>query len=560
MIANDMILDFNNLTIKQVKRLNKINTELQLGFNDLINQFLNNTDKDLAYLVSITASRNTYQGSLYFNILKLVLAQELLNEGKVEKIIFPSKVLKDVFVLNNKNIKIPIEVSRDKRNKSILKQLAHIFLMVFSLFVTKKRKSKEQFSGKEFILIETFILSNSIKVGKYIDRYYNGLWELLTDAQKNSVYFLPEILGYFKRKDINRIRDNSSENLLFKQDFLKLSDYVKAFYRLIKLKYPKSRFIIRGLDVSKLLKHEFSATRFNSSAFKGILNYYFVKRLKENNIKLDLLIDWNENQPIDKGLIKGVRDFYPEVHIKGYQGYIISTEFNFYIQPPEYEIENGVIPDEICVVGKVLEHRIKRFFNNIKASTAPAFRFTNVYKTYKRDDFNKRLLVALPIGVTESYDILTLISKALKKTTVNFQIQIKPHPSLNLKKTKTLLGELWRKDFEIIDGDFNEKVSQSDLLIGSTSSTLLETLSRGIPVIVVGSQNGITQNPIPSSVNHKIWKLVYTPEELAEAINFYMNASDKDKEEYSRIGNDMKDGYFAKVTKQEVYKFLDINK
>ena len=60
----------------------------------------------------------------------------------------------------------------------------------------------------------------------------------------------------------------------------------------------------------------------NYSSILAILNYLFVKRLKEEGIKVTLMIDWYENQVNDRGLDVGFRKFYPDTWIVGYQGFI----------------------------------------------------------------------------------------------------------------------------------------------------------------------------------------------------------------------------------------------
>ena len=302
---------------------------------------------------------------------------------------------------------------------------------------------------------------------------------------------------------------------------------------------------------------EFKRTRFSISSFHGILNYLFVERLKEQEIKIDLLIDWNENQPIDKGLIKGMRDYYPNTYIKGYQGYIISTDYNFYIQPTDYEINVGVIPNEICVVGKGLEKRIKKFSNKIDVTTAPAFRFNSVYQNFERKDFNRRILVALSTDPKENFDQLSLLSNALKLLNKEFNILVKPHPSCNISKLIKKLGGLWISEFNVVDGEFNKIVSNVDMLVGSASSSLVETVSRGIPVIVICKQNGFTINSIPTAVSHEIWRLVETVKELAESIKYFSNLPVSERKKFKELGEGIKKDYFEPVTKETVKKFLN---
>jgi len=558
----NMVLDFNNLSDSQVRRLNQLFINEQPFFNGIIGDLVKDSNKDIELLVSILVSRNTYQSKLYHNIVELSLAEELFASDRVEKIIFTSKIQKRIFLANHPRSSILIEYhNKNDLVKTLCKDVVSDLLISFRGLTSRNKSRKNQFKGRSLKLIETFILSNSIKEGRYIDRYYNGLWDLIPNNGKNDIWVLPEILGKYSRRDLVNISKNSSLNFLFKQDFLNFRDYLKAFMKLTLLRnFNRKTIYFKNIDITKLINYEFFRTRFHPTAYKGLLNYAFAKKLKSVISRLNLLIDWNENQPIDKGLIKGVRDFHPGAYIKGYQGYIVSMNFNFYMLPTDYEVELGVIPDVICVVGKALENRIKKFTDKIKVTTAPAFRFQGIFKNYEKiSDGTKKILVALPIGVNESYDILTIVSKALIlfEKEKKFQLLIKPHPLLNISKLRKMMGSMWNKGFKMVNGDFNELVSQMDLLIGSTSTTLLETLTRGVPVIVIGSQNGITQNPIPDSMDKRIWSLCYSHEELSNAVEQFLNISDKNQ--FLKIGENIRNEYFEPITKQSVLKFLSLS-
>ncbi len=260
-------------------------------------------------------------------------------------------------------------------------------------------------------------LSSMFKNGKYSDRYYNGLLEYLTDDEKKRIYFVPSILVKTGFKKIIKIAEKSSDNFLFKEDYLKLNDYFFALvspFRIRRINFSKFKF--KDFNIEPVLQSDFRCHIF-TSAFP-ILNYRFFKRLKENRIKLRLVIDWFENQPIGHGFNKGIKDFYPETYSIGYQGGIISTDYNFYMQPTKYENENGIIPDVIAVVGNGLEEQIKRFYSKLNVITAPAFRFKSVWDLMGVNKIdNKRIvLIALPIAIKESIEILKLVTSVVRPT------------------------------------------------------------------------------------------------------------------------------------------------
>ena len=92
-------------------------------------------------------------------------------------------------------------------------------------------------------LIDTFVLKKYVEK----DRYYTGLWELLSEEQRSSIYFVPTLYGFsFKNyTSIYSQMRRSAVNFLIKEDFLQISDYVYAlayFARIKRCKIPSVMF------------------------------------------------------------------------------------------------------------------------------------------------------------------------------------------------------------------------------------------------------------------------------------------------------------------------------
>ena len=138
----------------------------------------------------------------------------------------------------------------------------------------------------------------------------------------------------------------------------------------------------------------------------------------------------------------------------------------------------------------------------------------------------------------------------------NIKLQIKPHPFLKIGKLRGFFNSSELKNFEFVDGNFKDCVTKTTMMLGNASSTCLETLAIGVPVIIIGSQSGLTQNPIPENVNKDIWRICYTPEELSDEINHFLNISDKERDNLKKIGEEIRAMYFEPVTRESVRKFL----
>ncbi len=86
----------------------------------------------------------------------------------------------------------------------------------------------------------------------------------------------------------------------------------------------------------------------------------------------------------------------------------------------------------------------------------------------------------------------------------------------------------------------------------------METIARGIPVIIAGNPAGLTHNPIPENIKDDIWRLCDSSPELAEAIEFYVNCSEEKYLEFQKIGEKIKEEYFAPVTHKGTSQFLGL--
>jgi len=560
------ILDISNLSLKNIKILNNISNNIKKDFNALTEELLNSTDKSIYWLVNSTTSRNPYWSNIYLNICYLVLIKQLLKENSaIEKIIVPNSELKKVLIDYLKRNKISIKVISNQSLRKKIKNkmrpfynfLVNIYRFILMWISRDKRRKESIPTDHKITLIDTFFLSSMFKNGKYSDRYYNGLLEYLSDDEKKSIYFVPLILVKTGFKKIIKIAEKSNINFLFKEDYLKLSDYFFALvgpFKIRRINFNKFKF--KDFNIGPVLQSDFRYHIFESVF--SILNYRFFRRLKENKVKLRLVVNWFENQPIDHGFNKGIKDFYPETYSIGYQGYIKATDYNFYIQPTKYENENGIIPDAIAVVGDGLKKQIKIFCSKLNVITAPAFRFKGIWdlKEIHKIDGKKIVLVALPITIKESIEILELVINAVKMGEYdNIEFQIKSHPALGTNKLKSKFANL-PNNFEFIDGDFKDCLTKTTVMLGNASSTCLESLALGIPVVIIGSQSGLTQNPIPENVNKDIWKICYTPEELSDAINHFLNISDEERDNLTKIGEEIRSMYFEPVTRESVREFL----
>ena len=559
-------LNLNKLSVNDVKLLNNISEEIKDDFHSLIEQLYCSVENNVFWNVNILFSRNNFQSNLFLNLCYLELIKQRKASGYTKIVVKKKKkkiILKDF--CNKNRVKLKYNFNFLHFFKFFLKPIFSTFncaVFSFNSFLAKntKRKNIIKLLKHKLTLIDLFITPQEFKNSKYISRHYpkSDFWNLIPDEKKKETYFIPEIVG---TKRINKIilnLENSDENFIFKCDFLMFSDYFKAiFFPLFNKKNKFNDFVFKGFNIGPLLNYEYYYNLNNGNSFKGILNYYFFKRLKDNDINLNLVVNWFENQMLDRGFNFGVRSFYPKIFHIGFQPFIQALNYSFHLCPTVIEANNKVIPKQIVVIGEKLKNPLSKFFKNLNIISGPSIRYRYIRNTKNQTNYSNRniILVALPISIIESRDILKIVSECIIEYP-KLKFYIKPHPDLNMSLLINEFRDFFVKVY-LVNDSIQELLRKSKILITNGSSVAMESLSLGVPVSIIASSNGIAQNPIPNQIDNEFWSLCYTKVEL---VNFINTCLKKDFSKNINFGKKIIDGYFNPVNKESIMSFLKFNK
>ena len=239
---------------------------------------------------------------------------------------------------------------------------------------------KNIFKEEKITLIDTFLFNNSFKNGEYIDRYYKNFKQHLSIQELNSVYFIPTFYKIKNYRYILKKIKNSNSNFILKESLLYFKDILKCiFFPLNTFRFKLNCDKYLSFDLKPILKECIYQNLHSVGQVEAFQNFIFAKRLKEKEVKVKLIIDWFENQVIDKGLNMGFRVYYPESKHRGYQ-VVLDNLFYLCFYPTEQEFKAKVLPKEIFVSGKVFLKVQKQFCNKIRLDIAPAFRYQNLWE------------------------------------------------------------------------------------------------------------------------------------------------------------------------------------
>ena len=559
-------INLNSLSVNELKILNKINLSINKDFLRLIDQIYKDTDSSIDWLTNSVLSRDIHLSSIYIDLCYIELVKQIVKKNKIKKIIAQNyaqkKVLEDKFP-NLEIVSKSIIFSKINNLSFFLKGLFKNIFYSFKLLLVKSEVRKSEVLRKKGIsLLDIFFIPSMFKNNTYQERYYPGFLESIKNKHKDKIYFFPNILYLKNISKSLKIANQSKKNFVFNFDFLKFSDYLYAifsFLRIRKINFYKYTF--RGSKIGPILKNDFDKNLTNFSSFLGLLNYRFFKQAKNSDLDLRLVINWFENQVVDRGFNKGKNVFYPKIESKGFVGYLNAFDYVFHYAPSKTEYITKVLPDKILVTGKKIIKKIRKNCPNLKVITAPAYRNNYLFlksKIKKKNKKKKRILVLLNGSFEESLNIMNSVLKFEKHFPDKMlTIKIKPHVALDIDLMKKRLPKL-PKRFIFIKGNLDKIIKNFDVTISNMSTVCIESVIYGVPAIIAGSRKSITASPIPYNLSKTMWNVCYSTTEYINTINTFCFTKKNFQKKYIKISNDLKNSYFNEVTERKTLSFLNL--
>lgn len=520
-------------TDRKINTINDIAIDSEKKFNDLIDRLSKQYMANIDWWVSEIASRNTNVCPLYKNIVHYQLNASY---PKYRPLFL---CLKNFFVYGYS-----------------------CALLTYRWLVAKIQSNRKQAINKPITLVDMFIFNHSFDDNhNYNDRYYGRMHNYLSSAEKKSFYYNPTFQDSIKDvwKTFKHLRQ-SRQQFLLKEDYLKLRDYLWAFlYPMRAFKFFPKKTLFEGKDITPIIRHAFWSTLFSNGSIEGLLKYRFAKRLKEKNIPIRLIVDWFENQAIDKGSNLGFRKYYPNEPIIGY---VCGLASRYYLglTPTAGEQKAKVTPHQAAVCGcKILETQ-KKLSPATNFCLAPAFRMQYLYderKFYPNED-KFTILVPLPLYHENCTDILKPLSQftlqSINKRPVEFLI--KSHPGMiNFSKFFKHFELDKKPNFHQITGDWIELLEKSHLVISNGSSVCLESLSKGIPCIIAEDKNKISQNSIPLEIDNRMWRICHSASDLNKIMPELLSIDQKTKDQ---IAKKIREDYIETVSEEKTRAFLQL--
>jgi hypothetical protein len=427
-----------------------------------------------------------------------------------------------------------------------------IWMLQKSIFLFSGLRYRKNAIKNELYIVDTFFLGeNIIRENIYKDTYFNGIYDLLENNNKDFI-FLPSFvnLSYFKIwkfATLFKILKKSKYNFITEYELLTLKDIfflikfiiVYPFSLLRLAKYAKSNTTTDKLFVESL--HE----DLKKTVFHNYIRYLVGKNLVKIHTKIKL-ISWCEYQVLCKNLYKGVHDSKANAHIYGCQFFLkYSVYKSLYI--PDHEAYFGLTPDTILVNGKYyLPHN-----SALKYRTGVSLRYEKIFRLREQNRiFKFKNLVLLSYFERDSVDILDV----LKKTKIaGKDLIVKLHPIQKLENMSKYLSKNW----EIFCGDIYDVLPYSEIVITTGSGTAAEAVALGVSVIIIANQHSFTTNPLLDLGKGEIWDMAFDEHDFDEVYSQLLDYRKNNREEINDIATKYTELLFREPTEERIAEMFD---
>ncbi len=522
------------------------------------------------WIVSSVFTRNPHHGRFYLECERLrfidllIERKEIPKEGLLVEDEKFASVLRRSFEKRGLSIEVFAESFSAERSfrawkpffrffKTSIRMMRHWLVCVFS--------ASRRIPKGPAILLDGFLQNTDFTENGYHNRFFPGLRDFLSPKELNRLAVLSEAMETPRLARTLRAARASSQWFLLKGDYLNLGDYAAALaapFRLNGRQMGPARF--REFDVSVLVNRDLHNTAWNLQSTLGYLNFRFARRLSQKGPEIALLVEWFENQATDAGMCLGFHTWLPDVPIVGYCGYAISPRQIAHMAPSEVEDRAKCLPDRFAVIGPAHVEPMKTYFPGCDVVVGPALRFANVWEPDRVSAASGqlRILVALPMSGPKRDFLMENLSQLAQGHFKDAAFRIKPHPTLTPEALRASFRGTWPSNFEIVGDPFSDRIRESDLLISLFSSSLLESLAVGIPVVVFGETVSEIDHPIPKGLASAAWRVASSREELIEAVALLAPLDPERRAQYERMGEDVRLQCFEKTTRESVAKLLGL--
>ena len=521
------ILDLTALTEEQTVRLNEIALERMPLYTNMIDSASKAYHENPFWWSTPLSSRNVYISHSFYRICLVLLLMEQIQKN-CKEIIVPSEGVKSVLQSYlDKQIYIRVKKSfwshKARVYDGVMNGRLTSYLSLYRRLcicntIVKRNRGlfrTDVFSEEDLTLVVCPRIISEFSGGVFVDRYLNGIAAL----EQRKVVFLDAMvysnIGEIPVlvKGISREQNHFPIELFVEKRDIKRAMEYQRFCRSIRLE----RCEINGIDVRAILYEDLKEGIRNDNAVSSYIRAKAINNLIDcfgTNPKC--IIEWYEGQPCSNGMWAFLRRWHPEVLSVAYTyGPLGKNEMQ--VCPSAAQIEYKAVPEIFAVHGTAWEKVINRFTGTVRSTTAPSFRYGEVFdEEYSIGEAERNsILVVLSLYKEESRSMLEGLAAVVERFIVDAHIYIKNHPG---NKDNSIADynvderRFAKCRVDYVDADIMSAVVGKNYIITTTTTSMLPMILSGAKVIVY--------NPVGTILN------LCVPDEIIEDVNIAYSSRD----------------------------------
>ncbi len=410
------------------------------------------------------------------------------------------------------------------------------------------------------LLVDSFLTDKDVsQSGSYRNPYFPGLVAWYQERGIRAAHYpvLYEV-PLARLGSLYRRLSRSEELFVPFERFIKLSDLIVALGQCLKNAFfPRSPRVtpFRGLDVNPLVQELRIA-----AAAVGLFPLLLLKaptRLAACGIAPKWVIDWFENQPIDRANCAGFSRAPFPCKVVGVKQYPLYPNFTS-LFATSAEIRAGVGPKDQWVCGPVFMDPAREFDDIGSYRVVPALRYAHLHVQEGVERQERDLLVILTHSREESLGILAQVIAVVPEIARFFErMVVGLHSDAGI--TTAEIHRRWPEAFfrQLLvsaQGETNQFLSTARVAVTGGTSKAVEAICCGIPVVLIGRRAGLDLTPLLSA-DTRLWNTAYGPEELRSAMKAWLPTHPISLGERITIGNRLRTEYFWPATEATMQAF-----
>jgi len=410
---------------------------------------------------------------------------------------------------------------------------------------------------KSYTVIRTWFDNRSKSlINKDMDVYFGKFPRFLKDKGK-SILFWGGIINPEDDQIYNELFEDLRHSIVVSDSLLNLFDYMKAwlFRFIVKFKVRFTKAItIREIDVKFIFKNYFNVQLKNYSVIYNYLSYLAVRKLLKN-VKVEQFFNLFENYAWEKVTTIAVRENSTKISLKAFQHAQVALSSTKLFLGKE-ESRYVPLPDKIITLGRITRDFLVKEKNYPAHITVPGCALRHGYHIAGDPVRRKNRNRILVFGWTfeRSIEMLNFLFMS-EINQYKYTITVSTHPNHPLDKLIPHLNFKYNDNFQMSNKSLQDNFEDSDIVVYSGSTTCLDALAYGLPVINVEFNDFISPDPL-FCFNEFKWT-VAKPEEFEPAIESIIKLSDDEYSSRQAEGLEFVSNYFYAVNETNVEVFLD---